>query len=322
MSKHNRSRRYELVSCAFQGHALVGTDVAVIAATDDVVVRVMAGSRWHRCLRCDAWIPQDPPKAPTRETIPDRSDITLPDRGKALRDKYVLRLIALERLFHVILFGGVAVLLLIFGRDHAVFRHDYNTILNDFSGGDPVSVQARGLLGHLRGIFALSPGHVYILAALAAGYAVLEAVEVVGLWHLRRWAEYLTFVATTIFIPFEIYELVEKVSVFKVIALVINLAVVLYLLVAKRLFGLRGGHRMNEERRRRDMGWDVLERTAPPLLIGPGLDRVAGDAEVAEVADGSSVPSEAGGSSEADVASEAGGSTASVPTVAVTAHET
>ena len=41
----------------------------------------------------------------------------------------------------------------------------------------------------------------------------------------------------------EIYEIVEGATWLKVIALAVNVALVLYLLIAKRLFGLRGGHR-------------------------------------------------------------------------------
>src|SRR5437773_2571337 len=51
-----------------------------------------------------------------------------------------------------------------------------------------------------------SPGRLKIAAAVAAGYAALFAVEGVGLWLRKVWAEYLTIVATTSFVPFEIYE--------------------------------------------------------------------------------------------------------------------
>ena len=57
-------------------------------------------------------------------------------------------------------------------------------------------------------------------------YAALEATEMVGLWLNKRWAEYLTFIATTVLVPFEVYELTLSVSVFKLVTLVINLAVV------------------------------------------------------------------------------------------------
>ncbi len=70
---------------------------------------------------------------------------------------------------------------------------------------------------------------------------MVESTEAVGLWHEKRWAEYLTVVATAGFLPFEILELVDRVTVLRVGALVINLAVLVYLLWAKHLFGLRGG---------------------------------------------------------------------------------
>jgi uncharacterized membrane protein (DUF2068 family) len=80
-----------------------------------------------------------------------------------------------------------------------------------------------------------------VIGITAAAYAVLESVEAVGLWLRKRWAEYLTAVATAGFLPFEIREIVAKVTVIRVGALVINLAILIYLVVAKRLFGVRGG---------------------------------------------------------------------------------
>jgi hypothetical protein len=85
----------------------------------------------------------------------------------------------------------------------------------------------------------------------------------VGLWNQRRWAEYLTFIVTTLLIPLEIYELTATVSWFKVVALIVNLAIVVYLLVAKRLFGIRGGYGVELAERSHSTGWEALERTAP-----------------------------------------------------------
>jgi hypothetical protein len=53
--------------------------------------------------------------------------------------------------------------------------------------------------------------------------------------------------------------------VFKLITLAINLAIVVYLLLAKRLFGLRGGHRAELERRRQFGGWAAIDRASPPV---------------------------------------------------------
>ena len=63
--------------------------------------------RWHRCLRCDSWLPLDPAPDRRRATRPpDRDEIELPLRGKPLRDKIVLRLIAVNRALHFVVLGA------------------------------------------------------------------------------------------------------------------------------------------------------------------------------------------------------------------------
>ena len=257
------SNRYELLTCAWSGHVLVGTDAATITPDDALVVRQDGAVRWHRCLRCDAWVGRAAPEHPDRERVEPKDEITLPLRGAALRDRYVLRLIALDRAIHVIVLAGLAVALFTFAAHNQALHHDYQNIMNDLAGGAPGASQARGVLGYLGRAFKYSPSHLRILALVLLAFATLEAVEGVGLWFNKRWAEYLTFVATTALVPFEVYELTNGVSVFKIIALVINLAVVIYLLLAKRLFGLRGGHAAEHERRAQTSGWPAIERATP-----------------------------------------------------------
>ena len=78
--------------------------------------------------------------------------------------------------------------------------------------------------------------HMALLAIGAFAYAVLEGTEGIGLAMRRRWAEYLTVIATGVLIPFEAYEVVHKVTLFRVGALLLNMAVVGYLAYRKRLF--------------------------------------------------------------------------------------
>jgi uncharacterized membrane protein (DUF2068 family) len=131
----------------------------------------------------------------------------------------------------------------------------------------------RGIVHDLRTLFAVSITNLYLAGAAIAAYAGLEGVEAVGLWFAKRWAEYLTFVATIVFIPYEIHELIKSITWLKVVALIINLAVAAYLLYAKRLFGLRGGGRAERAEREADTGWTAIERATPrstpqPLLPG------------------------------------------------------
>jgi uncharacterized membrane protein (DUF2068 family) len=75
------------------------------------------------------------------------------------------------------------------------------------------------------------------LEAISAGsffYSALLLTEGVGLFLRKHWAEYFTIIVTGSLIPLEIYELVEKFSKTKVAVLVINVAVVVYLIVRIR----------------------------------------------------------------------------------------
>jgi uncharacterized membrane protein (DUF2068 family) len=78
--------------------------------------------------------------------------------------------------------------------------------------------------------------HTTVLAIGAIAYALLEGTEGVGLAMRRRWAEYLTVLATSALIPFEAFEVVQHATPFRVGALLLNLAVVGYLAYRKRLF--------------------------------------------------------------------------------------
>ena len=70
-----------------------------------------------------------------------------------------------------------------------------------------------------------------LFSGLAAGlYAVLTAVEAVGLWYEKGWATILVLVLVGISIPPEVYELVQGVTVLKLGAFIANVAVLWYLL--------------------------------------------------------------------------------------------
>jgi uncharacterized membrane protein (DUF2068 family) len=257
---------YELLVCGIRGHELLGRDARELRASDAIVAREEDGVRWHRCLRCDSWLPLPAPASPTADHIAPREEIELPLRGKPLRDKIVLRAIAIDRALHFVILSLLAVAVFLIASHEQQLRQDFYRVLADIQGGvagGPLQTSHKGLVGRLDQLFSLNKGTLRLVGAGLAGFAVLEGAEAVGLWFQRRWAEYLTFIATTLLLPIEVYELTASLSWFKVIALIVNLAIVVYLLLAKRLFGLRGGAAADEEERRRDIGWEALERTAP-----------------------------------------------------------
>lgn len=261
--------RYELVSCGLSGHELVGTDAAELRPQDAIFARPdpATGLRWHRCVRCDSWLSLAPPAQPSRPHPPERDQIELPLRGRPLRDKYVLRLIALDRAVHFAILAILAIAIFVFLSDRAQLRHgSFYKVFTDIQGGlgGPTGSSHSTILEDLRKAFALKGSTLFALGLIAAGYALLEGVEAVGLWLRKRWAEYLTFVATTLLLIPEVYELTGRISALKILALIVNLLVMAYLLFAKRLFGLRGGGRAERAAIDRDSGWEALERTLPP----------------------------------------------------------
>jgi uncharacterized membrane protein (DUF2068 family) len=265
-STMGRSKRsWELLDCALHGHVHVGVDAAEVTDEDSEFVRGIGGIRLHRCLRCDGWHHQPEPAVPGRQSVPTRDEIELPDRGRALRDRFVLRLIAFDRAVHVVILVAIALALFIFASHRTSLERSYDSIMNSLLGSSGGPHALRGWLGHLRGVFVFSPKHLYELAIAASLYAALEAAEAVGLWYSKRWAEYLTFIATCALLPLEIYELTNKLSVLKIVVLVLNLAVAIYLLLAKRLFGLRGGSAAIDARRSDASGWAAFDRATPPL---------------------------------------------------------
>jgi uncharacterized membrane protein (DUF2068 family) len=257
---------WELLLCGARGHEIVGVDAGAVRLKDAIFVREDShGTRWYRCLRCDSWLPLPRPEQPARPFPPERSQIQLPLRGRPLRDKIVLRAIAINRAFHLVVLGALGALVLLFSADRATLRETFYKVVADLQGGT-VSGQSHsrhGLLHELDNLFTTSSAHLHQLAAVLLVYAAVEGIEAIGLWYQRRWAEYLTFLVTSSLLPFEVYEIVHRTTPFKIIAFVINVAVVVYLLFAKRLFGVRGGAEADEIARERDYGWEALERAAP-----------------------------------------------------------
>jgi uncharacterized membrane protein (DUF2068 family) len=257
--------RYELIGCGLHGHELLGTDAAELRPDDGLFAREFGGLRWYRCLRCDSWVALTPPADPATRFPPERRDVTVPLRGRPLRDKYVLRVIAVERSIHFLVLSALAAAIFLFASNEVALNADFTKILNDLQGGlgGPVNPSHHGIVHDLQRLFAVHTSNLYLIGTGVAAYALMEGVEAAGLWSGKRWAEYLTFIATIIFIPYEIDELAKGVSALKLITFLLNLAIAVYLVWAKRLFGLHGGRRAEDAEREQDSGWGAIERSSP-----------------------------------------------------------
>ena len=90
---------------------------------------------------------------------------------------------------------------------------------------------------------AAKPSTLALLTLMLVAYALLEIIEGVGLWLLKRWGEYFAVVATSVFLPLEIHDLAKGITMTRLLTFTINVGAVIYLLISKRLFGLRGGRK-------------------------------------------------------------------------------
>jgi uncharacterized membrane protein (DUF2068 family) len=256
--------RWEIVGCALHGHDLVDTVAAQRSGHASLLVLSDADVTWHRCLRCDGWLPLTPPHEPKPRT----GAVVVPLRGRRLRDRYVLRLIALDRVVHFLVLAAVAVAIFLFANHRQELHGDYLRILDRLSGaagGVSSDTQHHGVLHSVDELFALSTTKLYVYGVGIAVYGAVNGVEAFGLWRTRRWAEYLTFLEVLALFPFTVIELSERVSAVKVVGLLLDLAVAVYLLGAKRLFGVRGGGRADSAAKEVDSGWPALERVTPHL---------------------------------------------------------
>jgi uncharacterized membrane protein (DUF2068 family) len=75
----------------------------------------------------------------------------------------------------------------------------------------------------------LNPAQIKKLGLVGLLYAGLFLVEGTGLWLRRRWGEWATVIITGLLIPVEVYEIVRQPSIVKVLVLIVNVAVVGYL---------------------------------------------------------------------------------------------
>jgi uncharacterized membrane protein (DUF2068 family) len=77
---------------------------------------------------------------------------------------------------------------------------------------------------------ALQPHTVLLAGFVSLGYAAMLLAEGVGLWLELTWAAYLTVVSTSLLLPFELYEVIEQVSMLRIGVLLLNLVIVFYLI--------------------------------------------------------------------------------------------
>jgi uncharacterized membrane protein (DUF2068 family) len=247
---------WSLLACGRAGHVTYAPEEPGVR--QQLRGQTAGGEAW-RCLRCASFVPGPPLRSGPASQAPRVR------RGKEVRSALILRVFAVERVLRALVF-----LALVYGLWR--FRSARQSIDATFDRERPIirelfrqlgyNIDHSKLVGLIQHALTLSGRAITLLAIGLAAYAAVELIEGVGLWLARRWGEYFAVVATSAGLPLEIYDLSRKVTVTALILLAINLALVLYLVLTKRLFGVRGGRAAYEARLRSDSILEAAEEAA------------------------------------------------------------
>lgn len=251
---------WSLFGCARKGHVTYEPDEPELRAR---LAGSSAGGTTWRCLRCGAFVPPAPADADADHGKGPRgqhgkgpaANAPLVPRGKELRSALILRIFAVERYLRFLVFGGAAYGVWRFNSDRAGIQRTFNDALpaiRDLYRDLGFNVNNSKLIGLIQHAFTLDSRTITYLAIGLACYAVIELIEGTGLWLGKRWGEYFAAVATSVFLPYEIYDLTVKVTWLRAAAFAVNLLLVAYLVWTRRLFGVRGGGKAYEARLREE----------------------------------------------------------------------
>ena len=136
----------------------------------------------------------------------------------------LIRLIALFKLAKAtgLLIAGLAVLRLV-DKDVGAELERVVTLL----GLDP----DRRLIAHvIEYATNIPPSRIRQLGIVSFIYSGLYLTQGIGLWMRKRWAEWFTVIVSSSIVPLEVWELYLRPTALKALVLVVNLAVVAYLL--------------------------------------------------------------------------------------------
>ncbi|HEY3872048.1 MAG TPA: DUF2127 domain-containing protein [Actinocrinis sp.] len=213
------------------------------------------GPAW-RCLRCGDYTLAEAMRKKRRNTgsadgqavcpVPQGPVADAPDvpRGKALRQLTIMRLLACERIFRFLLAGAAAYAVWKFANSEQALSDLFDrnlTVLRPVATHYGYDLDHSAVVSTIEKLFNYKHSTLVLAACALGAYSAVELVEAFGLWTAKRWGEYFAVVATSVFIPVEVHELLDKTTAFNVATFALNILAVLYLILAKRLFGVRGG---------------------------------------------------------------------------------
>src|ERR1700679_3013519 len=134
----------------------------------------------------------------------------------------ILRTIALYKLVKVLLLLALA---------YGEVRLSDATLtakLVTWASARPLGLEHKVVTSLLEWFSGLSATRVHAVRMVTLAYASVFALEGIGLWMRKRWAEWLTTIITASLIPFELWELVYPPNLGTLLVLLANTAIVVF----------------------------------------------------------------------------------------------
>jgi uncharacterized membrane protein (DUF2068 family) len=141
----------------------------------------------------------------------------------------------------IALYKFVKVLLLLFAAYGELRLHDasLSAKLVTWVQARPAGLEHEVVSQLLQRFSGLSQSEIRALRFVTFTYAAVFAVEGIGLWMRKRWAEWLTTIITASLIPLEVWELAHRPNFGKAAVVLANTAIVVYLVWHVRVKGRR-----------------------------------------------------------------------------------
>jgi uncharacterized membrane protein (DUF2068 family) len=82
-------------------------------------------------------------------------------------------------------------------------------------------------------VYRVSDVRLWKIVVIASVYVLLRFIEAYGLWYVRPWAEWMAIASGSLYIPFEVADLMRKPDFIRFLIIVVNVAIVLYMLMLR-----------------------------------------------------------------------------------------
>ncbi len=152
------------------------------------------------------------------------SEIHLRYKNQTRKERHwTIHLLAGIKLFKGILLFIVAVKLL------SLLNKDVGEWFADFIARHRIDPENRLVHSIIEKISGINNNNLIAFSVGSFLYSALQLTEGIGLWLEKRWAEFLTVIATSLLIPIEIYEIYEKFTWLRIAAFAVNVFIVWYL---------------------------------------------------------------------------------------------